>query len=83
MVRYFETIHNKCKIQIHQIQSTKIIQFGGFVGYFLQPLFKTVVPLAKYIFTYLAESLLIPLGLTATASAIDAGSYKKLFWLYH
>ena len=55
----------------------KIIQSGGFLGRLLGPLLKTGLPLIKNVIKPLAKSLLIPLGLTATASAVDAGIHKK------
>ena len=51
----------------------KIIQSGGFLGSLLSklggPLMKIVVPFSK--------NVLAPLGLTAAASAADAGIHKK------
>ena len=47
-------------------------QSGGFLGRLLGPLLKTGFPLIKNIFKPLAKSVLIPLGLTATASLTDA-----------
>ena len=43
----------------------------------LGPLLKTGLPLMKSVITPLAKSVLIPLGLTAAASATDAGIHKK------
>ena len=37
-----------------------------------------VLPLVKNVITPLAKSVLIPLELTATASAADAGIHKKI-----
>ena len=58
-----------CKAQIF-----KIIQSGGFLGSLLiklaGPLIKVAVPLAK--------NALALLGITAAASAIDAGIQKKI-----
>ena len=54
-----------------------MIQSGGFSGKLLAPLLKTVFPLMKSVITPLAKSVLIPLGLTAGASAADAGIHKK------
>ena len=48
-------------------QTSKTIQSGGFLGRFLGPLLKTGLPLMKYVIKPSAESLLIPLGLTAAA----------------
>ena len=53
-----------------------MIQSGGFLGRRLGPLLKTVLPLIKNVTKPLAKSVLIPLGLTAAASA-DAGMHKK------
>ena len=58
-------------------QINKIIQSGGFLGKLLGPLLKTGFPLIKNVIKPLAKSVLIPLGLTAAASAADAGIHKK------
>ena len=50
---------------------------GGFLGRLLGPLLKTGLPLIKNVIKPLAKSVLIPLGLTAAASAADAGIDKK------
>ena len=55
-----------------------MIQSGGFLGKLLGPLLQTGLPLIKNIITPLAKSVLIPLGLTAAASAADAGIHKKI-----
>ena len=54
-----------------------MIQPGGVLGKLLGPLLKTGLPLIRNIIKPLAKSVLIPLGLTATTSAADAGTYKK------
>ena len=54
-----------------------MIQSGGFLGKLLGPLLKTGLPLIKNVIKPLAKSALIPLGLTAAASAADAGIHKK------
>ena len=54
-----------------------MIQSGGFLGRLLGPLLKTGLPLIKNVIKPLAKSVLIPLGLTAAASAVDAGIHKK------
>ena len=55
-------------------QISKIIQSGGFLGSLLSklagPLMKVAVPLTK--------NILAPLGITAAASAIDAGIQSKI-----
>ena len=52
-----------------------MIQSGGFLGRLLGPLLKTGLPLIKIVNKLLAKSVLIPLGLTATASA---GMHKRI-----
>ena len=60
-------------IKLSKAQINKIIQSGGFLGSLLSklvgPLMKVAVPLAK--------NILAPLGITAAASALDAGIQKK------
>ena len=48
-------------------------QLGGFLGRLLGPLLKLGLPLMKNVTKPLAENVLILLGLTAAASATDAG----------
>ena len=57
---------------------SKMIQSGGFLGKLLGPLLKTGLRLIKNVISPLAKSVLIPLGLTAAASAADAGIHKKI-----
>ena len=54
-----------------------MIQAVGFLGKLLGPLLKSGLPLMKNVIKALAKSVLIPLGLTAAASAADAGMHKK------
>ena len=54
-----------------------MIRSGGFLGRLLGPLLKTGLPLMKIVIKPLVKSVLIPLGLTAAASAADAGINKK------
>ena len=60
-------------IKLSKAQIVKTIQSGGSLGSLLStlagPLMKIAVPLAK--------NVLAPLGITAPASAIDAGTQKK------
>ena len=60
-------------LKLSKAQISRIIQSGGFLGSLLSklsgPLMKIAVPLAK--------SVSAPLGITAAASAIDAGIQKK------
>ena len=61
-------------LKLSKAQISKIIQSGGFLGSLLSklagPLMKVAVPLAK--------NILAPLGITAAASAIDAGILKTI-----
>ena len=59
-------------VKFSKVQLSKMIQSGGFLGKLLAPLLKTGLPLMKSVITPLAKSVLIPLGLTAAASAADA-----------
>ena len=54
-----------------------MIQSGRFLGRLLGPLLKTVLTLIKNVIKPFAKSVLIPLRLTAVASAADAGIHKK------
>ena len=65
-------------IKFSKAHLSKMIQSGGFLGKLLDTLFKTGLPLMKSVITPLAKSVLIPLGLTAAASAADAGIHKKI-----
>ena len=64
-------------LKLSKGQINKIIQSGGFLSKLLGPLLKTGLPLIKNVIKPLAKSVLIPLGLTAAASAADAGIHKK------
>ena len=61
-------------LKLSKAQISKIIQSGGFLGSLLSklagPLMKIAIPLAK--------NVLAPLGITAAASAIDAGIQKRI-----
>ena len=62
-------------LKLSKVPISKIIQSGGFLGSLLTklagPLMKTAIPLAK--------NVLAPLGITTTASAIDAGIQEKKY----
>ena len=64
-------------IKLSKTQLSKMIQSGGFLGRLLGPLLKTGLPLIKNVIKPLAKRVLIPLGLTAAASAADVGIHKK------
>ena len=65
-------------IKLSRTQISKMIQSGGFLGRLLGPLLKTGLPLMKNVIKPLAKYFLIPLGLTAAASAADAGTHKNI-----
>ena len=65
-------------VKFSKAQINKIIQSGGFLGRLFCPLLKTGLPLIKNIIKPLVKNVLIPLGLTAAASAADAGIHKKI-----
>ena len=69
--------HSSTDIKLSKTQVSKMIQSGGFLGRLLGPLLKTGLPLVKSVIKPLAQSVLIPLGLTAAPSAADAGIRKK------
>ena len=60
-----------------------MIQSGGFLCRLLGPLLKTGSPLIKNVIKPLVKTVLIPLGLTAAASATDAGIHKKILGSGH
>ena len=60
-----------------------MIQLGRFLGRLPGPLLKTGLLLMKSVIKPLAKFVLIPLGLTAAASAADAGIYKKILGSGH
>ena len=60
-------------IKLSKAQITKIIQFRGFLGSLLSKLAGSLMKIA----VRLAKNILAPLGITAAASAIDAGIQKK------
>ena len=65
-------------LKLSKAQINKIIQSGGFLSKLLGPLLKAGLPLIKNVIKPLAKSVLIPLGLTAAASAADSGVHKKI-----
>ena len=62
------------ELKLSKAQISKIIQSGGFLG---SSLSKLAGPLMK-VAASLAKNILDPLGITATASAINAGIQKKI-----
>ena len=65
-------------LKLSKAQICKIIQSLGFLGFLLS---KLAGPLMKVAF-FLAKHVLVPLGITAGASAIDAGFQKKNAWFW-
>ena len=51
-------------------------QSGRFLGRLLELLVKAELPLTGYVLKPLPKSILIPLGLTAAASATDVAIHK-------
>ena len=75
--------HLSTDIKLSKTLLSKMIQSGRFIGRLLGPLLKTGLPLMKIVIKPLAKSVLIPLGLTAAASAADAGIHKKILGSGH
>ena len=75
--------HTSSDIKWSKTQLSKMMQSGGFLGRLLSPLLRTGLPLMKSVIQPLAKSDLIPLGLTAAASAPDAGIHKKILGSGH
>ena len=69
--------HLSTDIKLLKTQLSKVIQSGGFLGKLLGPLLRTGLLLIKSAIKSLAKSVLVPSGLTAAASAADAGIHKK------
>ena len=72
------TNHLSADIKLSKTQLSKMIQSGGLYGRLLVPLLKKGFPLIKNVIKPLAKSILIPLGLTAAASAADSGIHIKI-----
>ena len=68
--------HSSTDLKLSKTQLSKMIQSGGFIGRLLGPLLKTG-PLISNVIKPLVKSVLIPWGLTAAASAANAGIHKK------
>ena len=60
-------------------QLSKTTQLGGFLNRLLGPLLKTGLTLIGNVLKSLTKNVLVPLELTATASAIGTAVQKKLF----
>ena len=75
--------HLSTDIKFSKTRLSKMIQSGGFLGRLLGPLLKTGLHLMKSVIKPLAKSVLITLGITAAASAADAGIHKKILGSGH
>ena len=69
-------------MKLSKTNLSKIGQSGGFLVRLLGPLLKTCLPVMEDVLKPLAKSILIPLRLTAAASATDAAIQKKIFGSY-
>ena len=63
--------NSSANIKLSKTELSKIGQSGGFLSRLLGPLLKSGLSLMKNLLKSLAKSFLIPLALTAVASAID------------
>ena len=64
--------HTSTDIKLSKTQLSKMIQSEGFLGRLLGLLLRTVLSLMKNVIKPLVKGVLVPLGLTAAASAADA-----------
>ena len=73
-MRLDETLTKKssAEIKLSKTQMAKMVQLGRFLSRVLWPLTKAGLPVMKNVFTSLAKSVLITLGLTAVSSVTDA-----------
>ena len=55
-----------------------MMQSAGSLSRLLGPLLQAGLPLIKIVIKPLAQTVLLPLGLTAAASAADVGIHKKI-----
>ena len=74
--KYFVN-HLSTDIKLSKLRLSKMMQSGEFLGKIFGPLLKTRLPLMENVIKPLPKSVLIPLGLTAAATAADAGIHKK------
>ena len=70
--------NSSADIKLSKTHLSKTLQSGRFLGRLLGSLLKTGLPLIKNVIKPLVKSVLILLGLTAAASAADAGIHKKI-----
>ena len=81
LLTYHKALANgsSANMKLSKIQLHKIGESGGFLGRLLERLLKTGLSLMKDLFKPLDESVLMPLELTAPASATDAAIPQKMF----
>ena len=65
-------------IKLSKTQLSRMIKSGGFLGRLLRPVVKAGLPLIKNVIKPLAKSVLILLGLTAAASAVEERIHHKI-----
>ena len=70
--------NSSASTKLSKTQLSKIGQSGGSLGRLLGPLLRIGSPLMKNVPKILAKNVFILLGLTATASAIDEATQKKM-----
>ena len=75
--------YTSTNINLSKTQLSKMIQSGGFLGRLLGALLRTGLTLMKSVIKPLAKSVLVSLGLTAAASAADAGIHKTILGSGH
>ena len=86
VLRTNRQVSNLCKAfgnGLSKIRLSNTMQSGAFLSRLLGPLLKTVLLLIKNVIKPLAKSVLISLGLTAAASAVDRGIRKKILGSGH
>ena len=69
--------HTSADLKLSKTQLSKMILSAGFLGRLLGPLLKSGLQLMTSVIKPLAKSVLLPLRLTAAASAADAGNNKR------
>ena len=86
VLRTNRQVSNLCKAfgnGLSKIRLSNTMQSGAFLSRLLGPLLKTVLLLIKNVIKPLAKSVLISLGLTAAASAVDTGIRKNILGSGH
>ena len=78
IVELLQTIHRLINIKLSKTQLPKIGQSRLFLGRFLESSLNSGLPLIKNVLKPLDKSVLISLGLAASASATEAAINKKM-----